>query len=148
MPKTHPDPDFRKGFAGRLKTLRSQRGWTQKELADKLGVQMQQIVRYEAGHQLPPAETIVELSEILERTTDYLLTGDSAEAPPLHNMRLIERLRALQSVSAKHQDTAIEVLDAILIRDRAEAAVRPPDESTNRDRPKRRVVRKVMQANQ
>lgn len=50
----------------RLKNLRKKRKMTQKDLADKLGVSISVISRYEAGIIFPSAERLKELAEALE----------------------------------------------------------------------------------
>ena len=125
MPKIDQDPEFRRAFGARLKELRTRADWTQKELAAKLGIHVQQLIRYEAGANVPTAESLVVLAELLETTTDFLLTGNQSDAKPLHNVRLLERFRALQQFTPESQETVINVIDAIIVKERAEAAVRP-----------------------
>ncbi|HEY7885301.1 MAG TPA: helix-turn-helix transcriptional regulator [Cellvibrionaceae bacterium] len=48
------DPDFRKAFGIRLKELRKQKRWSQKELAAKVEIRFQQLNKYESGLNLPP----------------------------------------------------------------------------------------------
>ncbi|MEP7284378.1 MAG: helix-turn-helix transcriptional regulator [Chloroflexota bacterium] len=57
----------------RLKTLREQRGWTQRELAQRAGIGDSQINKYEAGSHDPSATSIKSIAEQLGVSTDYLL---------------------------------------------------------------------------
>jgi transcriptional regulator with XRE-family HTH domain len=125
MPKTNPDRDFRQAFGARLKELRGAKGWTQKELAAKLETHVQQLIRYEGGLNIPPAESLVILAELLDTTTDFLLTGNNTDQKPLHSLRLLERFRALQGFTTQSQETVINVIDALIVKERAEAAVQP-----------------------
>lgn len=140
MPKIDPDHEFRRAFGLRLKDLRARKEWTQKELAAKLGIHVQQLIRYEGGANAPTAESLVVLAELLDTTTDFLLTGNSTDQKPLHSVRLLERFRALQEFTTESQETVINVIDAMIVKERAEAAVRPVS-SSRRPGPRSRARR-------
>ncbi len=119
------DEKLRAAFGARVKELRKQRGWTQKELASKLGLRFSHLNKYEGGWHVPPADKLVQMSEVLDVTVDYLLTGDRVEQRPLHNTRLLERFRALETASQEDRETVIKLIDALIVRHRVESAVRP-----------------------
>lgn len=54
---------------------RKQKGMTQKQLAEKLGVTNKAISKWETGEGYPDITTVPALAEILEVTTDELLSG-------------------------------------------------------------------------
>lgn len=60
-------------FKERLKELRSERNLTQKQLALLLGVSDDCIFFWEKGRSEPSVQQIIELSNIFDVTTDYLL---------------------------------------------------------------------------
>ena len=60
-----------------LKRLRTQRGLTQAELAQRLGVTRQAISSYESGRTTPDPETLKRLAAILGTDFDGLLYGQS-----------------------------------------------------------------------
>lgn len=57
----------------RLRSLREQRGWSQRELARRCGFGETQIGKYEAGTVDPSATNLGLLAEVFEVSTDYLL---------------------------------------------------------------------------
>ena len=57
----------------RLKELRIQKGLSQQDLGDAIGVTKVSICGYENGTRLPNLEKLVSLAEELETTKDYLL---------------------------------------------------------------------------
>ena len=63
---------------------RKKNGWSQEELADKLGVSRQSVSKWEGAQAVPDMKKIVLLSEIFGVSTDYLLRGLSV-APVLEN---------------------------------------------------------------
>ena len=117
------DAEFRKAFGARLKQLRKQRRWTQKELATKLDVRFSQLNKYEGGLHVPPPEKLVELSEILDVTVDFLLTGDQSDERPLHNTRLLERFRAIESFDPDDQDAVLTLIDAMIVKHKVAGAL-------------------------
>ena len=56
--------------------LRKQKGMTQQELGDKIGVGFRAVSKWERGLTLPDIDNINELSKILGITSDELLTGE------------------------------------------------------------------------
>ena len=65
----------------RVLELRKDHGWSQAELAAKIGGDAAQISRYENGRITPSADVIIRLSKIFDVTTDYLLLDDAPSAP-------------------------------------------------------------------
>jgi transcriptional regulator with XRE-family HTH domain len=121
------DEDIRKAFGLRLKELRKQKGWTQKELAKQIDIRFAQLNKYECGMHIPPIEKLIQLSDILGVTLDYLVTGNRDQIKPLHNVRLIERLQELERFDSDDQETIIKMIDAMIVKRRVEGAVAPID---------------------
>lgn len=60
-------------FGKRLKELRTEKGYTQRTLAEKLGISPSAVGMYEQGRREPDNEMLSKLCCILETTTDNLL---------------------------------------------------------------------------
>jgi transcriptional regulator with XRE-family HTH domain len=120
-----PENGTRKGLGLRIKDLRKQRKWTQKELAAKLDVCFSQLNKYECGLHSPPLEKLVEFAEVFDTTVDYLATGNRTEERPLHNLRLLERFRALEEFDAEDQEAVIRLIDAMVVKNKVEGAMNP-----------------------
>lgn len=58
-----------------LATLRKERGMTQEELGEKIGVTNKTISRWENGNYMPPVEALLELSELYGISINEILTG-------------------------------------------------------------------------
>lgn len=63
----------------RIKDLRQARGWTQAELARRMGITRNGINSWEQGLSMPSPGSLVELSRIFLVSTDYLLGVERLE---------------------------------------------------------------------
>ena len=63
-------------FGLRLKHLREERRWSQKDLGKAVGVSNVSISGYESGNRFPDTETLTRIADALEVSTDYLLGRD------------------------------------------------------------------------
>lgn len=57
----------------KVKDLRQARGWTQAELARRMGITRNGINSWEQGLSMPSPSSLVELAKIFSVSTDYLL---------------------------------------------------------------------------
>ena len=62
-------------IADRIQSLRKQKGMSQIELADAIGVSRQAVSKWESEQAIPDLDKIIAMSEIFGTTTDYLLKG-------------------------------------------------------------------------
>ena len=72
-------------LADKIIENRKKNGWSQEELADRLGVSRQSVSKWESAQAVPDMKKILQLSEIFHVSTDYLLRDDigEAEAPEI-----------------------------------------------------------------
>lgn len=119
------DKDIRRAFGTRLKELRKTRRWTQKQLAEKLGVRFQQLNKYECGLNVPPVEKLILMGQIFETSVDYLLTGTHVDRAALNSIRLLDRLKQLEQFTAEDQEIVIKLLDAMILKERVEGVLKP-----------------------
>lgn len=72
-------------LANKIAELRKKNGWSQEELAEKLGVSRQSVSKWESSASVPDINRILELSRIFGVTTDFLLKDEEVmeEKPPL-----------------------------------------------------------------
>ncbi len=60
-------------FSDRLKDLRVNANFTQRQIAEMLGMKQQSYMRYENNTGEPNLDTVVKLCEIFDVSSDYLL---------------------------------------------------------------------------
>lgn len=67
-------------FSEKISALRKQKGWSQEELAEKLMVTRQAVSKWESAQSMPDMDKLVQLSEALGVSTDYLLKDEQAQS--------------------------------------------------------------------
>jgi transcriptional regulator with XRE-family HTH domain len=125
MMATLLDDKVRKTFGARLKSLRKERGQTQKETAALLGVQHTHYNKYEAGLYVPPTDKAVQLAGIFGVTLDFLLLGNEPGNLPVRNTNLLERFRELDAAPRDIQETIVQLIDAVIFKLRVQGAATP-----------------------
>ncbi len=66
-------------LADKIIKLRKQAGWSQEELAERLGVSRQAVSKWESAQATPDLDKILSLSTLFGVTTDYLLKDGAEE---------------------------------------------------------------------
>lgn len=97
-------------FADKLIDLRKKSGWTQEDLAEKMGVSRQSVSKWESAQSIPDLEKILRLSQLFGVSTDYLLK-DNLESP--------EFVEAEEEKSVLRQVTMEEANDYLAVEERA-----------------------------
>lgn len=70
----------------RIKELRTRKGWSQSDLAKRLGVSTQTVYRYENNFRKPTLDAAVEIARVLDASLDYLMGLNNAPVLMLHNL--------------------------------------------------------------
>lgn len=71
-----------KGLSEKLKELRTKYGFSQKQVAERLGVSPSIVSGYETGERTPSTEVLLSLSYIYNCSVDYLL-GKQTQEPKM-----------------------------------------------------------------
>ena len=70
-------------IADKIIVLRKRCGWTQEELAEKVGVSRQSVSKWESAQTVPDLERILLLSQLFGVSTDFLLKDEIEAEEPL-----------------------------------------------------------------
>ena len=70
-------------LAEKIAELRKEKGWSQEELAERAGVTRQAVSKWESTQSMPDLDKLVQLSEALGVSTDYLLKDEQAQSAPV-----------------------------------------------------------------
>ena len=64
-----------KSIGKRIQSRRKQQGYTQEQLAEFMNVSIQMVSNLERGNKAIRIDNLINLSQILDISTDYILTG-------------------------------------------------------------------------
>ena len=98
--------------------FRKQQGYTQKELADMIGIERTLVTEYETGRVRLYDEMIARFALSLNVSTDEILglkqNGDQKKFSP--RLKIIRRLHKIEQLSVNKQKNILRTIDA-LVRD-------------------------------
>jgi transcriptional regulator with XRE-family HTH domain len=105
--------------------LRHRNGWTQKELADRIGANLSHIARIETDIHSPSLEKLIKLSQVFHITVDELIAEPQPESPrEVELQQFVARLRQLTDDKFRYCMMGITpMLDMI---QRNELVINPP----------------------
>lgn len=63
-------------LAEKITEERKKNGWSQEELAEKLGVSRQAVSKWESTGSVPDLQRVIQLAELFAVSTDYLLKDE------------------------------------------------------------------------
>ena len=63
------------GIGKRIQERRKQQGYTQEQIAEMMNVSIQMVSNLERGNKAIRIDNLINLSQILDISTDYILTG-------------------------------------------------------------------------
>lgn len=90
----------------RIKSLRTLAGYTQQDLATKVGITYVQIGRYEARNAMPSSDTLAKIANTLNTTTDYLMNGQTDEqaSKQIKDKELLGLFKSIDELSNKDKE--------------------------------------------
>jgi len=98
----------------RISSFRKERGLTQVELADKIGLAQPVLSNYERGKLRPNHQVLSQLSKALQVSTDELLGLQKSSGKAPLNRRFLRRLQAIEHLPKRDQEALLRTIDAFL----------------------------------
>jgi len=110
-----PAPDAQESIGQRLARLRRERGLTQVEIAERLGVAQPVVSDYERGELRLHGELIIKLTQILGVSAEDIL-GLAKPRPngTIKNRRLLRRLQEIERLPKRDQQALMRTIDRFL----------------------------------
>jgi transcriptional regulator with XRE-family HTH domain len=103
-------------FPENLAAMRKQRGLTQQQLAEKIGVHVVQLRRYEAGTSQPTLDVIRNMAVALGISADELLFAKDERGPD-DSLKL--RFEAVSRFDPESKKVVQQVLDSMILQQEA-----------------------------
>lgn len=108
-------------FSENLYKLRIENGWTQQELADRLGISRSAVGMYERNSRVPDFELLEKIADLFNVNMSFLLGYESlnyekipTSAPILPDERMTKIIQLVALLSDQEKDMIIAQLKGIL----------------------------------
>jgi len=97
----------------KILALRKHQGWSQQQLAKKVGTSGPIIGRYERNEMVPSVEVAKKMADIFAVTLDYLVddTGKTAE---IKDKAMLQRVVEIEALEQEDKKTIVQVIDSLL----------------------------------
>ena len=107
----------------RVARVRRERGYTQAELGERIGLRQSHLSDLETGRLQFSAEVIAKLAESLHTTADELLgLKPTRSAEPKTPRRLLRRIQQIADLPLSQQRALLKMVDAVIDRERLRKA--------------------------
>ena len=106
------------GLADNLKRLRKKQGWSQTQLAKKIGSHLSHVNRIETGKYNPSLEVVQKLPSVFDVSIDYLIsdTEEDFKEVRIEDKSLLERVKLIDSLDKEDKTALIRVIDSMLTK--------------------------------
>lgn len=103
-------------FPDRFIQLRKEHKLTQTQMADKVGMHITQVKRYEAGQAQPSLEVLKKIALAFNVTTDWLIFEEGERELP---DTLMMKFEAVSQMSNEDQRTIQSLIDGMILKHQA-----------------------------
>lgn len=111
-------------FPAKLKKIRKNQGWSQGQLAQKIGADLQRISKYERGVIWPTMELMAKIAKVFNVSIDFLIRNDKDTAVgKIKNQKLLSQLEEINNLPEMDQETVVSFLDAFIKRRKFEKLI-------------------------
>ncbi len=97
----------------RLIALRKERGLTQQQMADSIGIHVNSVKKYESGQAQPSLDVLKKIALALNVSTDFLLFEEHERGP---SDELALQFEAVSQLPGEEQRVVMEVLESLIIK--------------------------------
>jgi transcriptional regulator with XRE-family HTH domain len=112
-----PPLDLEKSLGERLAQIRNERGFTQTELAEKVGILQNIVSAYEKGRLRITAEMLLRFAKALDVSADEILGIQTKPSNgSVKNRRLLRRLSHIDNLPKRDQEALLRTIDAFLTK--------------------------------
>nr|WP_226888224.1 helix-turn-helix transcriptional regulator [Pectobacterium aquaticum] len=112
---------FSMSFSTRILRLRKQHALTQPQMADKIGIHLTQIRRYESGEAQPSLDILKRIAITFNVSTDWLIFEEE-EREPQDALKL--KFEAIKQMDEEEKKSIISIIDAMILKHQAKQLLR------------------------
>ena len=105
-------------FNEKLVRMRNERGWSQTELGERVGVHIAHLSRLENGKSQPSVDMLWKIAKAFGVSMDYFMDEHADEAVPISikDKSLVERVELMEQLEDGDRQTIINVIDSMLTK--------------------------------
>lgn len=107
---------FWMSFSSRFLALRKEYGLTQPQMADKVGIHLTQVRRYESGEAQPSLDILKRIAVTFNVSADWLIFEDG-EREPQDELKL--KFEAIKQMDEEEMKSVTSILDALILKHQA-----------------------------
>jgi transcriptional regulator with XRE-family HTH domain len=102
----------------RVAKLRGEKGWSQQELGDRIGINQRHISRWETFKSMPSAEALMKLSNVFNVSVDYLLFDELPRMTKgqVQDPQFFKKLLEMAELDDSERDVIKKVIEAMLAK--------------------------------
>ena len=112
-------------FKEKLKKLRKEKGWSQDQLAEKIGIHGRHVGKYEIGKAMPNAETVVKIAKVFGISIDYLLMDkdDLSLKSRISDTKLLLAFESVDQMNPRNKEVIMTLIDAFIKKNQIETVL-------------------------
>jgi transcriptional regulator with XRE-family HTH domain len=101
----------------KIKKLRKEKGLTQQELADEIGLHITHLSRIENGHLTPSLDVFKKLAAIYDVSTDFLLNeAEENYDVKIRDKTLAEKIRLIDNLEEDDRKALVQIINTMLTK--------------------------------
>jgi transcriptional regulator with XRE-family HTH domain len=110
-------------FSDKVKQLRTEKDWSQEDLAEKVGVSQKQISAYENGVSFPSQEILIKITEIFDVSLDYLVleSAGQSNSTTIKDRELLRYFQKVDNFSDDERRVVKEILNLVVVKNKAKS---------------------------
>ena len=107
---------FGMGFGERLGKLRTEKSWSQAELARGLGIHRSVVASYETERAFPSVAVLKKIAELLRVSVDWLLFDEPPAQDVIQDKELLEYCAKADRLERRERSQIKDFIDGVLAR--------------------------------
>ena len=104
------------GLGARLRVLRKERGLSQVELAERMGLNQQMVSFYEKGIVRIPARELIKMAGILRASLKEFVSSNGEATNGAKSRKVLKLVERIESLPPREQKAVLLVLEGVLSR--------------------------------
>ncbi len=97
--------------------LRKERGWTQSEIAERIGISVGQVKKYEKGDSAPTLHILAKIALAFDVSADVLVFDDSGGiAAQKLDTALLRRFERVIELPERERDAVLVLIDSVIAK--------------------------------